>query len=153
MDSQERTKKLSDGSLLKWKRPGNFVLETIQQVTQQLAAERNAERASQNSMTPEQFAAVGRAHMEAAADERKRIRELPVEDRRKARVESLLASLAHRVVVSKCALSWSAVKSVAEEGLREVASDLLEEAAEAILHSHFERASDHEGNSKTTSAN
>lgn len=153
--TNDRTATLSDGSVLTYQRPGNAVLDTLEQTSQQRAAERNADRASQNSMTPEQFAAVGRAHMEAATEERRRIRALPnAAERRKARVNALLESLSHRLVVATCAEHWNAhdVKETTEEGLKEVGRDLLEEAAEHILNSHFARREDHLGNSAPTTA-
>ena len=145
-DKQERTATLSDGSTLTFMRPGNVTLDELEHETQQENADRNAARASSTNMTPEQFAAVGRAHMEATQAERKRIRGLEPAERRKARVESLLASLSHRLVVSKCAGSWSCVKQCTKEGLQYVARDLLEEAAEKIIESHFARGKDHAGN-------
>ena len=144
----ERTANLSDGSILGFERPGSAKLDEIEQEDQRRRSERN----TATNMAPEHFAAVGRAHMEAQAAERKRVRSLPPAERRKARVDSLLGSLSHRLVVSMCATNWTAVETVAEDWLGDLPRDLLEEAAEVILSSHFARADEHQGNSKPTSA-
>lgn len=142
-DSQTRTEKLKvDGSTLTFDRPGDYALEKVEREAQKRASEREVVP----NMPPDAITAVAQAHLKAGAAERRRIRALPPDERRKARIEALLHALPHRLLIATFAKKWSAVKEITEDALRELGRDVLEEAAEAILTSHFARRDDHRGN-------
>ena len=144
---QQRSFKLSDGTTLVYRRPGGNTLRTVKQSSfEEAAAESEAHLARLPKYQRERLLSKNQDSPPLEKED-----DLTPSEKKKRDREDNFSVLSPALLIHTCAVSWKfGTEDVCDvndtESLRDLPDEILNEAAQRIYDSHYERLQDMEGN-------